>query len=91
MVNKFMSIPNYDTMFLFCRLQLLVATFRHFRTLEPTNKILITVQKVGKPTNKKTLLENFGDSCNKQPNVPFLPGINSLINCLSTCSLMYKI
>ena len=33
----------------------------------------IKVSKVVKPTNKKTLLQNFGDKCNKQPNVPSLP------------------
>ena len=31
---------------------------------EPT----IKVPKVAKPTNKKTLLLNFGNLCNKQPN-----------------------
>ena len=40
---------------------------------EPINQNLIEVLKVVKPTNKKTLLENFGDLCNKQPNVPSLP------------------
>ena len=31
------------------------------------------VHKVVMPTNKKTLIKNFGDKCNKQTNVPFLP------------------
>ena len=33
-----------------------------------------------KPTNKNTLLQNFGDFYNKQPIVPFLPG-NRLYIC----------
>ena len=36
---------------------------------EPTNKNTI---RVVKPTNKKTLLYNFGDQCNEKPNVPSL-------------------
>ena len=41
--------------------------FRHLDTQlnEPTNlKNLIKAPKVGKPTNKKTLSQNFGDQCN---------------------------
>ena len=38
---------------------------------KPTNQNLLKVPKVVKRTNKKTL-ENFGDWCNKQSNVPFL-------------------
>ena len=33
------------------------------------------IPKVAKPTKKKTLLQNFGDKCNKQSNVPSLPVI----------------
>ena len=42
------------------------------------------VHDVVKPTKKKTLLLNFGDWCNKQPNVPFPLG------CVSVCFLMQK-
>ena len=42
---------------------------------ELTNLKLVKVPKVVKPTNKKTLLKNFGDQCNKKPNVPSLPGL----------------
>ncbi len=36
---------------------------------ETTNQNLLKVPKVAMPTNKKTLLLNFEDFCNKQPNV----------------------
>ena len=51
---------------------------------EPTNQNSIKVLKVVKPTNKKTLLCDFGDLCNKQPNVPSLPWIfpNSCMQCV---------
>ena len=42
---------------------------------ESTNQNLVKVPKVVKPTNKKTLVKNFGDQCKKKPNVPFLPGL----------------
>ena len=42
---------------------------------EPTNQNLIKFPKVVKLTKK-----DFGDQCNKQPNVPFLPGI--LVCCV---------
>ena len=67
MVNKFMSIPNDNTQNNpFCKLQLVVETFVHL-TLE-TNQSKLKVPKVVEPMNKKTLLENFGDKYNKQPN-----------------------
>ena len=40
---------------------------------EPTNQNAMLVLKVVKTTNKKTLIYNFGDFCNKQPIVPFPP------------------
>ena len=62
-------MPNDDTEnYPFCRLQLVVDT----QLNEPTNKDLIKVPKVVKPT--KTLIQNDGDQCNKQTNVPTLPG-----------------
>ena len=39
---------------------------------EPTNQNSIKVPKFDKPT---TLFKNFGDQCNKFPNVPSLPDI----------------
>ena len=39
---------------------------------EPTYQNFIKVPNVVKPTNKKTLLLDFGDKCNKQHNVPSL-------------------
>ena len=43
---------------------------------ESTSPNSFKVPKVVKPTNKKTLLQNFGDKYNKQPIVPsFLPYI----------------
>ena len=42
---------------------------------ESTNQNSRKVRKVVKPTNKKTLLQNLGDKCNKQLNVPSLPGL----------------
>ena len=39
---------------------------------ETTNQNSIKLPKVVEPTNKKTLLYNFGDQCNKQPNIPSL-------------------
>ena len=56
MADKFMYIPNDDTLnYHICRLQLVVKTFRHSIN-EPTNKNLIKVPKVVKSTNKKTLI-----------------------------------
>ena len=40
---------------------------------EPTNKSFKKVPKVVNETIKKTLFKDFGDYCNKQQNVPFLP------------------
>ena len=37
---------------------------------KPTNQNYIKAHKVVKATNKITLLWNFGDKCNKQPNDP---------------------
>ena len=42
---------------------------------QPIN-IQLWVAQVIKPTNKKMLLQGFGDQCNKQPNVPLFPDIN---------------
>ena len=46
----------------------MVETFGHPN--EPTNRNSIKFPKVVKQTNKKTLLQNFGDQCNKQPMFP---------------------
>ena len=70
MADKLMYIPNDDTQN--CRLKLVVETFKHLTYY--TNQSQFTqVPKVVNPTNKKTLLYNFGDQCNKQPIVPSLP------------------
>ena len=67
-----MYIPHKVTQnYPFYRLKLMVETFGH-STKKPTNQNLLKVPKVDKPTNKKTLLCNFGDECNKQPIVPSL-------------------
>ena len=69
MADKLSYIPNDDTQnHSFCRLQLVVETFG-YSTYEPTNQNSIKVPKVVKPTNKKTLLKDFGDKCNQQLNV----------------------
>ena len=62
MVDKLIYIPNDDIQnYHFYRLQLVVN--------EPTNQNSLKVPKVVESTNKETLLQNFGDWCNKQPNV----------------------
>ena len=43
---------------------------------KPTTQNTIKVPKV-ESTDKKTLFKNFGDQCNKQPNVPSLPVNNT--------------
>ena len=63
------DIQNYP----FCKLQIVVETFRHSN--ESTNQKTIKESKVVKLTSKKTLSQNFGDYCIKQPNVPSLPGL----------------
>ena len=72
MGNKMMYIPNDVT-------QIIPYIGYHqwlkcFDTLlnESTNQNSIKFLKVVKPTNKKKLFLNFGDQCNKQPNVPSL-------------------
>ena len=61
MNGKLMYIPNDDTQnHSFCRLQLVVETFKH-PTYEPTNQNSIKVPNVVKPANEQTLLQNFGD------------------------------
>ena len=73
MADKLKYIPNEDTQnYYFCILGL------DTQLNEPTYQIKVI--KVDKPTNKKTLLYNFGDQCNKQPNVPSLPGNNVICN-----------
>ena len=54
MADKLMHIPNGDTQcYPFCRLQLVVETFRH--STKWTNQLNFN-KKVVKPTKKKTLL-----------------------------------
>ena len=61
MADKLMYIPNANTQnYPFCRFQFGVKTFGH-TIYKPTNQNLLKVPKVGKPTNKKTILLNFGD------------------------------
>ncbi len=68
MTDKLMYIPNDDTQnYPFSRLQLLVQTFGH-----STKCVQMYFNKSYKDvelTNKKTLLYDFGDQCNKQSNV----------------------
>ena len=45
----------------FYRLQLVVETFGQSTKNEPTNQNSIKVSKVVMPTNKKTILKDFGD------------------------------
>ena len=55
MADKLMYIPNDDTHYYpLIRLHLVVKTFRHSSKFTQANK-------VAKPTNKKTLLQTFGD------------------------------
>ena len=46
---------------------------------ESTNKNLLKVLKVVRPTNKKTIFKTLTGSCNKQPIPPSLPGKNHII------------
>ena len=71
MGDKLMYISDDDTIFVDFNQWL-----KHLdnRQNEPTNQISIKVPKVVKQTNKKMLLQVFGDKCNKLPNVPSLPG-----------------
>ena len=61
MADKLVSIPNNDTQsYPICRLQLMVEIL-DIQPNNPTNQNLIKVLKFVKQTNKKTLLQNFGD------------------------------
>ncbi len=72
MNDKFMYISNDDAQnYPFWRLQLLIETFGHWTKWPNQNSI--KVPKVIMPTNTEMLLKDFGDYCNKQPNVPSLP------------------
>ena len=58
MEDKLIEIPNDDKQYYpFCRLILLVKMFGIFHK---------NVSKVFKPTNKITLIQNFGYQCNLQ-------------------------
>ena len=74
-----MYIPNSDTQnYPFCRLYLMVGW--NIWTPNLMNQpITIQVLKVVKPTNQKMLLYDFGDKCNKQPNVPCVPDYTFLL------------
>ena len=65
-----MYIPNNDTQnHIFYRLKLVVETFEHSSSW--TNHLKYTkVPKVVKLTNKKMILKEFGEKCNKQSIVP---------------------
>ena len=66
---------NDDTQnFLFFRLKLVGKTYEH-KTYSINQSEFPKVPKVVKPTNKKTLLLDFGDLCNKHPTVPSLSGL----------------
>ena len=55
MADKLMYIPNdYTQNFPFCRLQLVVETFKTLN--KPTNQNAMKVPKVVEPTNKKSLV-----------------------------------
>ena len=55
MADKFMYIPNDDThYYTLIKLHLVVEKFGH-------SSKFTKVHKVAKPTNKKTLLQTFGD------------------------------
>ena len=56
-----MYIPKDDTENNpFCRLKLVVVTLNTTNLSDPTNQNSLVPKVVG-PTNKKTLLQNFGD------------------------------
>ena len=75
MAEKLMYILNSNIQkYPFCIIQLVVETFRH-STNEPINQNL----RLDKLTNRKRLIKNFRDECNKQPNVPSLPYISTII------------
>ena len=56
MFDKLIYIPHYDS-----KHYLILLKRLYIQPNEPTNKNFIKVPKVVKPTNKKMLLENFGD------------------------------
>ena len=61
MAVKLMYIPIDDTQnYPFCRLKLVAEMLEH-STLWINQSKFTEVQKVVKPTNNKTLLQNFGD------------------------------
>ena len=60
-----MYLPNDDTQNRLKRL--------NTQQKEPTNQTLIKVPEVVKPTNKQTLLKDFGNKWNKEPNAPIPP------------------
>ena len=69
-----MYIPHDNTQnYHFCKVQLVVETFGQLN--EPTNQNSLKIPKVVKPTNEKTLLQNFGKQLmNKQH-------IKKTVNC----------
>ena len=71
-----MYITNDDTLnSLLRRLQLLV----DIQLNESSNQNSLRVSKVGKATNKKTLLKTLGASVINSPLSSFLPGINYIL------------
>ena len=72
MADNLMYITKMTTQnYTFCRLQLLVETIVT-QLNKPNNQDSTKVPTVVKPTNNKTLLQNFGDFSNKQPIIPSL-------------------
>ena len=72
MADNLMYIPNDDSQnYYFFRLQLVVKMFGHstYCTNLSKKSLKLLSQQIGKRYYK-----NFGDECNKQSNVPSLPG-----------------
>ena len=59
---------------------------------EPANQNSLKVPKVVKPMNKKTFLQDFGNKCNKQPNIPSLAGEEYiiLVELIRLCEYQFK-
>ena len=76
MADKLIYIPNdIGQYYPFSRLQFLHWLKRLNTQLnEPNNKNSMKVPKLLSQQKKKTLSLNFGNLCNKQPNVPSLSG-----------------
>ena len=78
MIHKITPFVDYNQLFKRLDIQL----------NEPTNQNSIKASKVIEPMNKKTLLEDFGDQCNKQPNVPSRPAIYPKVTLIQNVNPM---